>query len=296
MFTFYTTSFSYAEYLFVEGSGNNRSKWTSFSSNEYLNLKNLLQKLAKSKVGKNLIFEANQKAKRAGLRLYDVISKGNGSLTDTTLIRKFTTGAPGDITYVRKSRVYINKELSQYDAILDLAHELTHYIYRKNFNPYELNFSLHEFIKNTIEGVGGEVQAFIMECRVHSELFPKIKSSRYNCHQIFDHKTKSFSYHKAIKQFYKVGNYFDSFNSLLHKHGIHHHFPDVKDEKATFISSAYGIPYPVAAFEEYISVLNKVCENDKRRIGYFKSNGGRSPASLSNLESTYIKKCSKSFN
>jgi hypothetical protein len=280
-----------AEYLFVEGGFKSNKKWSTFSKNEKLNLKNLLQKLATSKTGKGLIYRANQKAREKGLTLYDVIDEGNGSLTDTTLIRKFTTGEPDNIVYERKSKVFINKELSQYDALLDLAHELTHFVFRENFNPYEVNFSLSEFIKNTIEGVGGEVQAFIMECKVHYELFPGQKSVRYNCQQIVDPSTGKLSFSLAVKRFYQVGSYFESFHSLLEKHGIRHQFPNVSEKKVSFVSSAYGIPYPVAAFEEYLTVLNKVCENDKRRISYFKNTEGRSPASLTNLQTAYNSRC-----
>jgi hypothetical protein len=293
LITLFTFSFaSHAEYLLVEGRFTTHKKWMKFSDNERLNLKNLLQKLATSKTGRELIYQANQKAKADGLTLYDVIGAGHGSLTDTTLIRKFTTGSPEHVEYERRSKVFINKDLTQYDALLDLAHELTHFVYRKDFNPYELNFSLSQFIKNTIEGVGGEVQAFMMECKVHFELFPKVSSGRYSCQQILDAETGKLSFQKAVDRFYQVGNYYESFQNSLKQNGIKHHFPKVSSDKVSFVSSAYGIPYPVAAYEEYLTVINKVCENDRRRIGYFKNTEGRSPASLQKLESAYSSRCS----
>ena len=278
-------------------------KWKSFSKNEKMNLKNILVKLAKSKSGRELLRLAHEKAKKDGLTLYDVIQPGKGSLTDTTLIRKFSASNPNEVSYESKSKVFINQELNQYDALMDLAHELTHYVYRENFNPYERNFTLSQFIKNTIEGKGGEAQAFMMECRVHYELFPKKSSNRYNCQKILDTDSSKLSYSKAVEEFYQVGDYFDSFETVLRRHGIKENFPHVKGAKVTFVSSAYGIPYPVAAFEEYLAVLNKVCENDKRRIGYMKkSNEGRSPASvndiqaLEKLQKSYKKRCNDTFN
>lgn len=285
-----------ADYLFVESSFRANKKWSSFSNEKKLNFKNLFQMLIKSKTGRELVRSANMKAKEYGKTLYDIVDEGSGSLTDTTLIRKFTTGHLDHITYETKSKVFLNKELNQYDALLDLAHELTHFVYRKNFNPYVKNFSLSEFISNTIEGVGGEVQAFMMECKVHSELFPNKKSTRYNCQKIMNSQTGSLSFNLAVKEFYQVGDYYESFSAVLAERGIKENFPKISSDKVSFVSSAYGIPYPVAAFEEYLSVLNKVCENDKRRISYFKKEAGRSPASLKGLETSYKERCDSDFN
>ena len=297
MFLILSTYNAKASYLFMEGSFTANKKWMEFSSKEDMNLQNLLMQLKKSSTGKLLIAKADQKAKEQGQSLMEVIKPGNGSLTDTTLTRRFSAGNPDDIEYESKSIVYINKELNQYDALLDLAHELTHFIFRKNFNPYELNFSLDEFIKNTVEGVGGEVQAFMMECKIQSELFPSQKNGRYNCNKITDEESGKLSYELAVKNFYNVGQYYDSFKSTLDRHGIKDKFPHITEEKANFVSSAYGIPYPVAAFEEYLTVINKVCENDKRRLGYFKeADSGRSPASVQKFQKDYNKKCAHLFD
>lgn len=290
LFISFISSTVWGSYLFSERVFQPNKRWREYSDDERENLRNLFRKLNKSKTGKELIKRARKKAALSNKKILEVIKAGNGSLTDTTLIRKFSMGRPDKISYESKSVVYINNELTQYDAVLDLAHELTHYIYRENFNPYEVNFSLSEFIKNTIEGRGGEVQAFIMECRVQQELFPGYKDHKYNCKNIRDDQGM-FSFAEASKRFYQVGSYYNSFEQVLEKHGIRHQFPKISEEKSSFVSSAYGIPYPVAAFEEYLAVLNKVCQNDKRRLGYFKSSKGRSPASVSQFEKNYMKKC-----
>lgn len=289
--TFFFSYIVHAEYLFTEKSFQPNKRWTKYSDSEKSNVKNLFRKLIKSQTGKALVRKAQLKAKKNGKSILDVVKEGQGSLTDTTLIRRFSATNPDEITYESKSIVYVNKNLSQYDAVLDLAHELTHYVYREDFNPYELNFTLPEFIKNTIEGSGGEVQAFIMECKVLSELFPRSVDNRYNCNLIRNDFGGDFSFKTAVEKFYQVGSYFESFDQMLQKYGIKNEFPKVSGEKSRFISSAYGIPYPVAAFEEYQSVLNKVCENDKRRLGYFKTNKGRSPASIAKFENKIKSRC-----
>lgn len=280
---------TFAEYLFVEGGNTSARTWTKYSKDEHLNLKHLFQKLAISPTGRALIKKANQKAKSQGLTLYDVVAAGHGSLTDTTLVRKFNRMHMEKVTYVTNSKVYINKDLGHHDAVLDLAHELTHFVYRNQFNPYVKNFSLAGFIKSTIEGEGGEVQAFLMECQVQKELFKDQSSARFNCKNIQENGVLSFDLAKA--HFYKVGNYFDSFKSLLEKHNLVAHFPELSEKKESFVSGVYGIPYPVAAFEEYLTVLNKACENDKRRIAIIKEENDRSPASLNELEESYKSRC-----
>ncbi|MBD65799.1 MAG: hypothetical protein CME62_11370 [Halobacteriovoraceae bacterium] len=290
--TFIIFSFSIqAEYLFTDKSFKASERWTAYSDSELSNLKNLFRQLLKSKTGKELVGLAQKKAKEQGKSILELVKVGQGSLTDTTLVRKFSAHHPDEVSYESNSVVYINQDLSQYDAVLDLAHELTHFVYRKNFNPYEGNFTLPEFIKNTIEGNGGEVQAFLMECKVLSELFPRSADGRYNCNLVRTDSGHGFSFKKAVDKFYQVGHYFESFEQMLENHGIRKNFPQISADKSNFISSAYGIPYPVAAFEEYQTVMAKVCENDKRRLGYFKTNKGRSPASISQFENKIKSRC-----
>ncbi|MEX1099163.1 MAG: hypothetical protein WEB87_01985 [Bacteriovoracaceae bacterium] len=278
------------DYLFVEGVFDSNKRWTNFSKDETLNLRNLVQQLAKSSSGKRLLLKAKNKAAKQGLTLTDVIKAGSGSLTDTTLIRKFSPRRPEHISYETKSVVYINRNLNQYDAILDLAHELTHFVYRSDFNPYKSDFSLAEFIKNTIEGRGGEVQAFMKECQVLKELYPSKYNQRYNCGKIIDPKTGKTSYALAIRRFYQVGAFEDPFKKLLNKEGILSNFPEISSDEVSFVSSAYGVPYPVAAFKEFKAVMSKVCSNDKKRLAYLSQNTeGRSPAS--DFITTFKAKC-----
>lgn len=277
-------------YLFVEGSFDANERWTTFSKDDRLNVKNLVQHLAKSPSGRDLLLKAKRKASRRGLTLLDVIKPGSGSLTDTTLIRKFSPRSPEHIVYETRSVVYVNRSLNQYDAILDLAHELTHFVYRREFNPYKVNFNLSEFIKNTIEGEGGEARAFVGECKVLNELFPSKYHERYNCGKIKGVDGK-ISQDLAVQKFYQIGDFEDPFRRLLLKEGIIQNFPSISSKEVSFVSSAYGVPYPVAAYKEYKAVMTKVCANDKKRIAYMAQTKGRSPASA--LENDWKQKCSR---
>lgn len=273
------------KHIHTEGSMTNGRTWMDYTSSSELNLKKLMELLSRSDTGEKLLKEAQYKASRSGLTLLDVIKVGEGSLTDTTLVRKFSPHSPEHVIYESRSVVYLNRHLAWDDALLDLAHELTHYIYRESFNPYSDSFNAKDFIKGTIEGSGGEVQAFLTECKVLSELFSKTVQSRSHCLKIQD-ESGALSFTKAVELFYHVGNYFDDFKSQLAKRGMDSSFSNLKSEKINFISSAYGVPYPIAALMEYELVVNKVCENDKKRLAYLQQGPRqagqlRAPASAS---------------
>jgi hypothetical protein len=273
--------------IHVEGSLSSGRTWMDYTSSKELNLKKLLELLSRSATGEKIIKEAQYKAARTGLLIEDVIKVGESSLTDTTLVRKFSPHSPEHVIYESRSVVYISKNLAWDDALLDLAHELTHYVYREGFNPYSESFNAKDFIKSTIEGTGGEVQAFLTECRVLKELFSRRVQTRSNCQKIED-SSGQLSYTKAVELFYHVGSYFDGFHSQLKKRDIASSFSDLKPEKINFISSAYGVPYPVAALMEFDLVVNKVCENDKKRLAYMQQGPKRGPASSHNGQAKFV--------
>lgn len=273
--------------IHVEGQMSGNRSWMDYTSSAELNLKKLLELLTRAPAGEKLIKEAAYKASRTGLTIEDVIKVGESSLTDTTLVRKFSPHSPEHVIYESRSVVYINRSLPWDDALLDLAHELTHYVYREGFNPYAESFNAKDFIKSTIEGNGGEVQAFLTECRVLRELFSKKVQSRSNCQKIED-SAGQLSFTKAVELFYHVGSYYDGLHGQLQKREIASSFSDLKPEKINFISSAYGVPYPVAALMEYDLVVNKVCENDKKRLAYMQQGPKRGPASENSGQDKFV--------
>lgn len=278
----------------IDIDGQNKGAWSSFTTSDDLNLKRLFALLSRSETGEKLLRLAKYKASQNGETLSDVIKVGNGSLTDTTLVRKFSPNSPQHVIFESRSVVYINRSLSWDDALLDLSHELTHYIYRQSFNPYADNFNAKDFIKSTIEGEGGEVQAFLMECRVLRELFSRQVQGRSHCLKISDENNR-LSATKAVEMFYDVGDYFEKFGTTLKNRGIASEFKHIKGEKINFISSAYGVPYPLAALMEYDLVVQKVCENDKKRLAYMQQGPKRGPASvdlaLEQFKTSYRSRC-----
>ncbi len=262
--------------------------WARWTESEEENVKKLVELLERSDTGKTLVSEARAKARRFGLTLSDVIKVGEGSLTDTTLIRKFHPESPEEVSYESRSQVFVNRHLAWREGILDLAHELTHYVYRPTFNPYTVNFSLADFVRSTIEGKGGEAHAFVTECRVMRELFTRDTNGDSNCRKI-ENENGELDELLARQFFYHVGSFYAQLKTIMADRGILNHFPHLKEEKIKFVSSAYGLPYPLAAIHEYQSVLSRVCENDRRRLALMQS--GRAPAAVEKFRQDVENRC-----
>lgn len=280
--------------VFILEDINFNQRWTTLTKTHEQNFKIMIEILLRSESGKRLLSEAKERASYSGETIYDVFKVGDASLTDTTLIRKFSPQTPDKVVYESRSKVYINRDLSVLDAILDMAHELTHFTYRTNFNPYVDNFSLEDFIISTIEGSGGEVDAFLHECKILYELIPSQLKQRSNCHRIQDPQTKLFSRTLAIREFYKLGSHFQEFAGGIKKYNLDLEETLASKDPASFLSSAYGVPYPLAALKEYNTILGKVCENDKKRLAIMQSGISRIPASenkISGLIKVHSDRC-----
>lgn len=266
--------------LEVEADLDFNEPWYKKERSDEENFRRLVNGLKRTEVGKKVIEKATEKAAQQGLTLFDAIAIGDGSLTDTTLVRRFSASNPASVMYETKSKVYLNRHLKTLDALLDFAHELTHFTYREPFNPYDSRFHLKDFIKSTVEGRGGEVDAYMVECKVLKELMPTTGFSRSNCQKVYDQQMGSVSKRLGVIEFYKVGSHFDNLKKDFEKFAINEkELPDASSGEALFISSAWGLPYPVAAVKEYVNIMDRVCKNDQNRITLMQNKVQRAPAS-----------------
>jgi len=264
----------------VDEEVNFNDPWFKKSKSDEENFKFLVRGLSKSSTGIKVLEKARLKAAEQGFTLFDVLATGDGSLTDTTLVRRFQASNPTNVMYETKSKVYLNRHLKTLDALLDFAHELTHYTYREPFNPYDSRFHLKDFIKSTVEGKGGEVDAFMVECKVLKELSPGEGFMRSSCPKILDTKLGQVSKELGVQEFYKVGSHFNDLKKDFQKFALKEDdLPLASSGDALFISSAWGLPYPVAAVKEYVNIMDRVCKNDKNRIALMQEKINRNPAS-----------------
>jgi hypothetical protein len=237
-----------------------------FSSKPDWELAELVKILDSTSSGQKLLQKALDQIDGKELSdLYPYLKKGNLSYTDTSLTRRFDEHS-GEVHYHQSSVVVLNGSLPKGTALLDLAHELTHFAFRGAFNPYVKDFSQGLFLKKTIEDRGGEAHAFLVECMLGEDLGwkePLRPRDRERCEPYRRSSGQSFKFGKIIEDFYSVGGYLDFAQGHIEE-------PSEIEEKLNgrepaFISAAAQVPYPVAALQEYQRLRERACDNDRRR-------------------------------
>lgn len=204
------------------------------------------------------------------------IVSGKGSITESVFSRSYSL-VDGSEALELKQQVTLNRNLSRSDALLDLAHELTHFAYRQPQNPYEAGFVEVAFVKNGIEGKGGELDAFVTECIVARELrqirpgFPAAPSCLP-----YQREDESFAREDVRRDFYKVGDDWSQLAYLVPQ------LPELSSGQTVFTSSHAKRPYPTALVAEYRETKNAACRNNQRKATLISAQISRSPASLSN--------------
>lgn len=266
--------------LFVDNYQNLHRPWMRLANKDRDRVRSLVLTLKRSKTGRKILLKAQIKASQFGQTLVDIILPGENSITDTTLVRKFSPENPEEIIFESKSKVFIDRGHNLENALLDLAHELIHYIYKKPFNPYKNNFTVKSFMKSVVEGRGGEVEAYLMECKVLKELFPRRYLNNENCRMVINPKTGKLSKSYGVKAFYQMGSFYGNFVKEVQSFSLtKKDFPNLGKGMAHFISSAYGLPYPLAAIREFSTIMTRACANDSKRLGYMKDSVSREIAS-----------------
>ena len=270
---------------------NYNKPWIQLSSNPHQALEKLVTIMAQSPKGALLLKQAHAKAHRERTTLSNILQPGEKSFTDITLMRKFSKHAPKEIRYKSYLRVFINHNLNIRDAVMDMAHELVHYTFRNTFNPYKKNFNLKNFIVSTLEGKGGEVDAYMMECEVFFELFHKSYQNKTPCHLTLDPHTQKMDRTRATKLFYRLGEHYHPFLNKIQKHNIGGSFlQHISPRHTLLLSATHDVPYPVAAIYEYETILKKTCENEFKRINILPK---REVSSL--MTEDYRKRCQSTF-
>ena len=259
--------------------------WLQLAPTPEKALERLISFLEQTGPGKKILHHTRKKMKRDGIKLSDILHRGNKSYINMSLVRKQTPQS-NKIHYIYQSKIFINHNLTVKDALLDIAHELIHYSFKNDFNPYREDFTLDNFIISTIEGPGGEVDAYLAECSVLLALFPRKRGKGNSfCHNIIDPENKKLSRARAIKLFYRLGSHYPSFKRKVSGHNLAlANLPHLSKEEALLINATYDLPYPLAALEEYVKITEQTCKNEFRRL---KKEGGREKRPMAN----YYRRC-----
>jgi hypothetical protein len=239
-------------------------------------IQSMLDWINESDSGKQIIMGAKKRAISIYKKdLIDLISVGKNSVTDSTVLRRFYAQSPHQVSYEFRSSIFLSADLNYSHAMIDLAHELTHFAYKPLVNPYENFDHPVDFIRKVIEGSGGEAEAFINECNVGRELLGEKFLKQGLCKHFVNLELKEVDREKVLKGFYALGEYKDQFLMAINQIGrnlstlpetVVTYFPYASNENTYLISSAYNLPYPLAAIEEFQKIKANICRSEWKRI------------------------------
>lgn len=187
---------------------------------------------------------------------------GSSSRTDAVLIRRYDVET-GLESRERKVTVYLKEHQTLNNTVLDMAHELVHATTRPEWDPYDPTLTPARYIKTSIEGTGGEVEAVLTECQIGAELGVSDMTSR--CQKYLGKTRTPFQVNERIRQdFYRVGKWLSEIKSTLGPELSQ--FPLLSAESPALYSSTGGAPYPASLLEEYRQMTAVACANTKRRM------------------------------
>ncbi len=211
------------------------------------------------------------------------------SRTDAILTRHYD---PSSQTEVRERlvTVYLKKNQSFDDLVLDVAHEMTHAAGEPNWDPYDPHLTAVRYIRASLEGPGGEVDALANECRVSLELSSRYGTSAHRCERYrLGRSNNQVDRVKIRKDFYRMGTFHKEILKALGSDAAS--FPDLSTENPMLFSSTGNAPYPLALLREFQEINGVACSNTRRRLSLAaqssaRSEVGRLPAS----EATSVEK------
>ncbi|MGZ3713014.1 MAG: hypothetical protein ACXVBE_14715 [Bdellovibrionota bacterium] len=226
--------------------------------------------------GKKILDQAKKKNSAFAEQLH----MGDASFTESTFVRTYSL-LDGKEKIELHHEVTLSKKLNLADAVVDLAHELIHFTDKGMLDPYRPGFALKEFVKNGIEGPGGELAALREQCKVAWAL--QKAYSKYPTHLLCSsyHKGQvGFDSEKAKKDYYSLGGWYSKIDIAMQ-----HDLPELSRDRVQFNSSYAGKPYPVALAEEFHETRKAACVNNRRKYSLIaaQADSGRRPAS-SDLE------------
>ena len=232
----------------------------------------VLKDLSELKIGQQIIQLAIEKDKE----FLQFVQRGKVSITESNYTRSYSL-SEGKENVSIDHKIYISENLSRADAILDLAHELTHFALRPIYDPYDTAVGLKQFIRAGIEGKGGELEAFQTECLVAWEL--ERANENFHEHGLCSKykKKNGFDVRQAKRDYYSIGPYF------LQNEDLVKFLPLLNAEDIRFTSSYAKKPYPIALVNEYQQSRKTACENNarKEKLIAAQAQEGRLPQSVS---------------
>jgi hypothetical protein len=218
---------------------------------------------------------------------------GAASYTESTFSRTYSL-LDGKEQIVLRHEITLNQGLAVSDAVVDLAHELVHFTEKGMLDPYQPGFELSQFIRNGIEGEGGELAALAVECQVAWSLETKFEGfPQHSLCEKYRQPDNVFHRDAAMRDYYALGTWFRRSGEELRRV-----IPELSEKKVVFTSSYAGKPYPLALAEEFTMTQRAACLNNRRKFRLIasQSESGRRPASEELLrERTRLKRYDQAY-
>ncbi len=196
------------------------------------------------------------------------------SRTDSVLVRRYDP-ARGNEIRERQVVVYVRQDQSQPATVLDLAHELVHATATPSWDPYDPKLTAGRYVRISIEGAGGEMEAVTSECEVGQENPKLIEEATPRCEAYWRTTKPGVDPERVREDFYRVGQWMDWVAKQLGPERAG--FTRLSPKAPRLYSSTGRAPYPVSLIQEYREITAIACENSRKRI----EQAGRAPASES---------------
>lgn len=209
-------------------------------------------------------------------RYLERVKRGKASYTESTFSRTYSL-LDGSERIELHHEITLSESLRLSEAVVDLAHELVHFTEKQALDPYRRGFAQEEFIRQGIEGEGGELSALGLECHVAWELAARYPAyPRHSLCAPYRGAKNEFLREKARQDYYALGKWFTEATPSLKKS-----FPEASSRMAVFTSSYAQKPYPIALAEEFETTRKAACANNRRkyRLIAAQADTGRAPSS-----------------
>jgi hypothetical protein len=246
-------------------------------------LQGLIQILGKSPSGRRLLEQARLFWGLEDSReIVRHLKWDSASRTDAVLIRHFDPRT-GLEDRERRVTIFLRSNQKLEEAVMDLAHELSHAVSKPVWDPYDPDLSAADYLFTSIEGPGGEIEAVSRECQVAYELreFGEFDLSRCERYLKTAESTETPRVLRDLirADFYKVGKWYPKLRERL---GVQlRRFPMLSAQTPKLYSSTGQSPYPYALLREYEELTEIACENSRNRLRSFSD---RQPASAGNRD------------
>lgn len=201
-------------------------------------------------------------------RLMENFKWSDASRTDTVLTRHYNPKTESE-ERERQVMIYLRRDQSVGEVVLDLAHELVHATSRPNFDPYNPLLSVGNYILGAIDGEGGEVDAVFMECQVAVQLVSRLGIPLSRCqgylHSLSPSIGQQVDREKIRSDFYRVGDWYSELQvKLAEEKSV---LALLSSEAPHLFSSTGHTPYPFALMKEFEEITLLACKNSRNRIG-----------------------------